>query len=296
MNEININEIVKVESLGVIKQQLDKVEELIDEKVKDIPNQLEKIKKMSFTEQEEEKGDIKKYQQYLSNIQKQLEDKRKEIKKEINKPYEEFEEYYKNGVYEKLNDGINQLKEVVNNIEDLQKDEKKCELELFTKEYIEFNHLETIISFDDIPINITLSASIKSLKDQILTFIKKVSDDLECMSSDENKDEILYEYQHNGFDYAKAVLTIRKRKEEIKRMQEQQKEIQMQVIEENKNVSKVESALFKLNDDTGKYELLTPKEIIEDEDIIEVSFKVKGTKEQIKQIKNLIIELGVEYE
>jgi len=168
VEEINVNEIVKVESIGVIKQQLDKIEELIDEKVKNIPKQLEKIKKMSFIEQEDEKGDIKKYQQYLSKLQQKLEDKRKEIKKEINKPYDDFNEYYSNGVYKKLNDGITQLKDVVNEIEDLQKDEKRCELELFAKEYIEFNNLESIISFDDIPLNITLSASMKSLKKLVM--------------------------------------------------------------------------------------------------------------------------------
>ena len=283
MEEINVNEIVKVESIGVIKQQLDKIEELIDEKVKNIPKQLEKIKKMSFIEQEDEKGDIKKYQQYLSKLQQKLEDKRKEIKKEINKPYDDFNEYYSNGVYKKLNDGITQLKDVVNEIEDLQKDEKRCELELFAKEYIEFNNLESIISFDDIPLNITLSASMKSLKEQILAFIKKISDDLEVISSDENRDEILYEYQHNGFDYANAVLTIRKRKEEINKLQEQHKEVQLQIDEDANIVEKVD-------------EIVAPKEIIEDEDVITVSFKVTGTKEKIKQIKNLIVELGVEYE
>ena len=191
MNEININEIVKIESMAVIKSQLDEVEKLIDEKVKDIPEILKKIKEMSFNEQEDEKNDIKKYQQYLSNLQKQLEDKRKEIKKEINKPYEEFNEYYNNGVYTKLDGGIQQLKEVINEIEVLQKDEKRCELELFAKEYIKVNNLENIISFDDIPLNITLSASMKSLKEEIKKFIESVANDIDLIRLEEYVDEIL---------------------------------------------------------------------------------------------------------
>ena len=39
-----------------------------------------------------------------------------------------------------------------------------------------------------------------------------------------------------------------------------------------------------------------PFKVIENDELITVSFKVTGTKEQIKKIKELIIELGVEYE
>ena len=38
------------------------------------------------------------------------------------------------------------------------------------------------------------------------------------------------------------------------------------------------------------------KEIIKDTEIIKVSFTLTGTKEQIKKVKDLIIELGIEYE
>ena len=282
MKEININEIVKVESIGVIKQQLDEVEKVIDEKVKDIPKQLEKIKKMSFVEQEDEKSDIKKYQQYLSNIQKELENKRKEIKKEINKPYEEFDEYYKNGVYKKLDEGITQLKDVVNEIEDLQKDEKKCELELFAKEHFEFNNIDDIVSFDDIGLNITLSSSIKSLKEQVLAFVEKINNDLKLIELEEYKDEILIEYKKNH-NFAQSKIDVMFRHQQLEAMQKRDEEILKMKIEEQKVVEKVD-------------EIVAPVEVIEDEDVITVSFKVTGTKEKIKQIKKLIVELGVEYE
>lgn len=282
--EIDINSIVKIETMAVIKQQLDEVEKIIDDKVKDIPETLEKIKSMSFEEQEDEKADIKKYQQYLSNIQKQLEDKRKEIKKQINKPYDEFNEYYTNGVYTKLNNGINELKEVVNDIETLQKDEKKLELEEFAKQHIEFNHLENIIKFEDIPLNITLSASMKSLKEEILEFITKVSNDLECISSDENRDEVLYEYQQNGFNYTNAVLTIRKRHEDIQKISEQQDKVEEIQQEEQKVAEKVE-------------EIITPpKPIIEDDEVIKIQFTVEIKKKNVSLLKQSLKELCESYE
>ena len=280
--ELNVNEIVKVESIGVIKQQLDKVEEIIDKKVKDIPKQLKKIKQMSFEEQEDAKGDIKKYKQYLSNLQKQLEEKRKEIHNEIEKPYNEFNEYYSNGVYKKLDDGITQLKDVINEIEDLQKDEKECELREFANQHFEVNNIDDIVSFDDIPLNITLSASISSLKEQVLKFVEKINNDLKLIELEEYKDEILIEYKKNH-NFAQSKIDVIFRHQQLEAMQKRDEEILKMKIEEQKVVEKVE-------------EITVPKEVIEDTDLITVSFKVTGTKDKIKQIKNLIIELGVEYE
>lgn len=288
MEEININEIVKVESIGVIKQQLDKVEEIIDEKVKDIPKQLEKIKQMSFNEQEDAKGDIKKYKQYLSNLQKQLEEKRKEIHNEIEKPYNEFNEYYSNGVYKKLDNGITQLKDVINEIEDLQKDEKKCELELFARQHFEANNIDDIVSFDDIGLNITLSASISSLKEQVLAFVEKINNDLKLIELEEYKDEILLEYKNNikwskKVDFAQSKLNILTRKKQLEEIQKKQKEIQLQIDDEAKIVEKVE-------------EITTPKEIIEDDEVISVTFTITDTKENILKVRDFMKKEGIKYE
>lgn len=283
MNELNVNEIVKVESLGVIKQQLDKVEDVIDEKIKNIPEQLEKIKKMSFIEQEDEKNDIKKYKQHLSKILNELEEKRKEIKKEINKPYEEFNEYYKNGVYLKLNDAISQINNVVNDIEILQKDEKECEIKEFVNQYINANNLQNIIRYEDIPISINLSSSMKSLKEQALAFIEKVVNDLKLIELEEYKDEILLEYNKNGFDFTKSKLDVLTRKKQLEEIQKQQEEVQLQINDEAEIVEKVE-------------EITAPKEIIEDDELLTVTFTITDTKENILKVREFMKKEGIEYD
>ena len=278
--EINVNEIVKIESMAVIKSQLDKVEAFIDEKTKDIPKVIQRVKKMSFIEQEDEKKDIKKYQQYLSNLQKQLEDKRKEIKKEINKPYEEFNEYYTNGVFTKLDNGIKQIKEVVNEIEDLQKDEKRLELYDFAMEYFAANNIQDIVTFDDIGLNITISASMSSLKDQIINYCEKVKQDLELIKMEEYRDEILYEYKKNH-NFAESKLIVVTRNQEIKRIAEEVQEIKKQEEEHKKVEQKVEEAL----------------EMPEIPEEIETwAFTIKATKTQVKKLKAFLDSEGVEYE
>lgn len=274
MNENELNELVIVEQLPIIKQQLQLISNEVDKEIEYA---------LSLEVNDDSVKEVKNARARLNKIKSTMEEKRKQVKNAVMNPYNEFEEIYNELVKNKLSNADMTLKEKIDNVENQLKTEKQEKLELFAKEHIEFNNLENIINFDDIPLNITLSTSMKSLKEQILAFVKKISDDLEVISSDENRDEILYEYQHNGFDYANAVLTIRKRKEEINKLQEQQKEIQLQIDEDAKIVEKVE-------------EIVAPVEVIEGEDVITVSFKVTGTKEKIKQIKELIIELGVEYE
>ena len=100
---------------------------------------------------------------------------------------------------------------------------------------------------------------------------------------DENRDEILYEYQHNGFNYQQAILNVRKRKEEINKLQEQHKEVQLQIDEDAKIVEKVE-------------EITTPKEIIENDEILKVTFTIETTKSNIVELKNWLKERNIKYD
>lgn len=275
MEEKNIDSLVVVEQLPIIKQQLQIISEEVDKEIKYA---------LSLECDEDSKKEVKDARARLNKIKTTLEEKRKQVKNAVMTPYNEFENIYNELVKDKLVVADNTLKERIDEIEILQKDEKELELKEFAQQHIEANNLQDIITFEDIGLNITLSASMSSLKDKIVEFIKKVSDDLECISSDEDRDEILYEYQHNGFNYQQAFLTIRKKKEELNKIKEQRDAVQLVIDEESNIVEKVEEIIT------------TPKEVIEPDEIIEVQFKVKGTKEQIKKIKNLIIELGVEYE
>lgn len=275
MEEKNIDSLVVVEQLPIIKQQLQIISEEVDKEIKYA---------LSLECDEDSKKEVKDARARLNKIKTTLEEKRKQVKNAVMTPYNEFENIYNELVKDKLVVADNTLKERIDEIETLQKDEKELELKEFAQQHIEANNLQDIITFEDIGLNITLSASISSLKDKIVEFIKKVSDDLECISSDEDRDEILYEYQHNGFNYQQAILTIRKKKEELNKIKEQMEQQDKAQKEVDEIIERVEEALE------------VPKEIIEDDEIIEVQFKVKGTKEQIKKIKNLIIELGVEYE
>lgn len=248
-----------------------------------VDNGLTKLDLDNLVIDEEHKQEIKKARTEINNISKLLEDKRKEIKTKILEPYELFEGKYNEEIKNKLANASNTLGNAINEIENKQKQEKEQNLRQFFDNYKTNEHLEDIIQFEDMGLNITLSASEKSLKDQIVNFVKKVSDDFQAISSCENKEEILLEYQQNGFNYSQAVNTINERIKIIKNLEQKIVENQKLKDVEQKVVQNVETLVS------------APKEVVEEE-IITCEFKVYATLTQLQELKKYLNEKGIKYE
>lgn len=295
MEEYNINEIVKVKKLPEIYQQLDKINEIVIEKTKNIDEILEKISKLSDEEQEEQKSEVKGYKTYLNSLKKDLETRRIEIKKSILAPYEDFEKVYKDKTTKVLDDGITKLTNTINTIETKQIQNKVDELVTFFNEYALYYHVENILTFDSIPIKINLSTSLNSLKKQIVEYCEKVSNDMVVISSEEFRDEILLEYQNNGYDYTKAKITITDRHKKLEEMQKQQEKVELEVSEEEKVIQNVQtlcSAPVEINEE------------VDNENDLEISFTIKTTKEiyqkllkdKLQEFKHFLQVNNIEYE
>ena len=273
------NQIIILEQLPIIVERLDNVSKEVKEKV---------AKATSLVVTEDTVKEVKQVRANLTKEFNELETQRKNIKNAIMEKYNAFEEVYKEKISNLYKEADAQLKAKIDSVENQLKLEKEVELREFANQHIEANNLQNIIEFKDIGLNITLSASMKFLKEQILEFVKKVSDDLEAISSEENRDEILYEYQHNGFNYTNAILTIRKKQEEInklKQMQEQQQKIKEQEQQVVENVEEVVEDYITI-----------PKELLEDEEEITVQFTVTSTVSKIKELKEFLNERGIKYE
>lgn len=268
------NELITVETLPVIKYHLEQLSKEIKEKVDNATN---------LVVNDETVKEVKQVRANLNKEFNELEIQRKAVKQAIMSKYDEFEEIYKDNVSNLYKDADIKLKEKIDSVENTLKQEKQEELELFAKQHIEFNNLENIISFKDIPLNITLSASMKSLKDQIVEFVNKIANDMELMKLEEHYEEILWQYMNNGFDYTKAKLNVIERYKQIEKFREQQKEIQLQIDEDAKIVEKVD-------------EIVAPKEVIEDDEIIKVSFTIETTKSNVVELKNWLKERNISYD
>lgn len=272
-NNININDLVVVKQLPEIFSQLDVASKIITNMTKDIDL-------IECTE--ENKQEVKKNVQMLRAMKTGFENKRKEIKKEINKPYEEFEDYYNKKIKGLLDNSINTLDIKVKDIEATQINEKRDELQEFLDQYREFYHIENILtSIDQVPIKINLTNSLKSLKEAIIKFCEKISNDLECICSEEFKEDILLEYQKNGFDYVNARLAIINRNKEKEALKKKLEQVEEVVKEEEKIEEKVE-------------EIIKPVEVVEEEEL-EITFTVKATRTKLRELKEFMKDKEIEY-
>lgn len=282
--KLNINEIVKIEQLPKIFSQLELVGEQIDE-------ELLKVKDLEATE--DNKKEVKKVRANINNILNAFEDKRKEIKNKILEDYNIFNEKYEKEVKVKLQNASEELKIKIDNIEREQVQNKREEVQGFVLEHIKFNHLENIIDFDKVvdyaKLKINISTSLSSLKEDSKNFIERVANEVKLIEMEETPSNLLYEYQNNGYDLTKAKLTLIERQRQIEELAKQRETVQETIKEEEKVAEVVKEIIT------------TPREIEmtnydDEEEIFLVHFTVKGTKKQIKKIKDFLKSEGINYE
>lgn len=277
---IDVNELIKVESLPKIFYQLEEIGKVVD-------NALVGINDMVCDE--DNKKEVKKRKQEITAFKNLMESKRKEIKNQVMEKYNEFNKKYEEEVKVKLENAENILTEKYTAIEIQQKQEKEKELREFVEQHCKDKNVH--IEFEIIGLNITLSASIKSLKEQALAFIDKVVSDLKLIELEEYKDEILLEY-NQSLNFAEAKLIVADRHKKLEEIKEQQKEVQLRIDEEAKIVEQIEEVVEEIS---TPVEIETTVEDLENEKWV-LSFTVKGPKEKLKKLKEYIIELGLEWE
>ena len=279
--KIDVNEIVKIEQMPKVFSQLEKIGEIIKKKTSDLD-------KLECTEAN--KQEVKSRRTEINNTLALLEAKKKEIKNKLLEPYNVFEAKYNEECKEKLQNASSILTEKINAIEVQQKLEKEQELREFADEY--FNHymIKDVVKFEDIGLNITLSASIKSLKEQTKAFCERISNDLKLIDLEEYKDEIVIEYLKN-LDFAKSKMIVIERHRQLEEIKKREEELKTQQEQEQEVVEKVEEVVE---------EIKPPVEIIdveaqEVEEIFTATFTVKTTKAKLKALKNFMESEEIEY-
>lgn len=279
--KIDVNEIVKIEQMPKVFSQLEKIGEIIKKKTSDLD-------KLECTEAN--KQEVKSRRTEINNTLALLEAKKKEIKNKLLEPYNVFEAKYNEECKEKLQNASSILTEKINAIEIQQKLEKEQELREFADEY--FNHymIKDVVKFEDIGLNITLSASIKSLKEQTKAFCERISNDLKLIDLEEYKDEIVIEYLKN-LDFVKSKMLVVERHRKLEEIKKREEELKTQQEQEQEVVEKVEEVVE---------EIKPPVEIIdveaqEVEEVFTATFTVKTTKAKLKALKNFMESEGIEY-
>ena len=280
------------ENLIVIKQ-LPQIEEHLKDLSTEIDVKVNNAKKLVCTE--ETVKTVKQVRADLTKDFKNLEEQRKTVKEQILAPYMQFEEVYKTYVSNKYKEADIDLKQKIDSTENELKKQKENEIKDYFEEYKTANNID-FVDFKQANINVTLTASKKNLKEQAKTFINKIVDDLKLIETQEGKEEILVEYKRN-LNVSKSIQEVANRHKLLEEEKKRQEELKNKQLEEaqrqaDMSIKKQEVATKNALDN---FVIEAPK-VIEQEEILTLKFKVRGTRSKLRELKRFLEDGGYDYE
>lgn len=242
-------------------------------------DQLENALKMACTE--ETKKAVKAYRAELNKLYGELENERKAVTAEYEKPLKEFKIMYDIYITKPFKEADQALKQKIDEVETVQKDVKREAVESYAKELIQSYALDWLEASRIMP-SVTLSASEKSLKKVVKDSADKIKADVDCINAISDNAELMAEYM-KCLNLAQAKLTVVERQHAIEAA-EKAKSAYIQQEEIYKEAEK-------------KIEQLAPPEIVpkQEEKTYSMTFTVSGTIEQLKALKAFMISNNISF-
>ncbi len=277
----------------IIVKQLPQIEEHLKDLSTEIDRKVENAKSLVCTE--ESIKTIKQVRADLNKEFKEVETQRKAVKEQILAPYMQFEEVYKTYISEKYKSADIDLKQKIDSTENELKAQKGQEIRDYFEEYKTANNID-FVNFEQANINVTLTASKKSLKEQVKKFIDEIVDDLKLIETQECKEEILVEYKQT-LNISRAIQDVANRHkllEEEKRKQEELKSKQLEEAQRQAEISIKEQEIA-TKEALNNFVIEAPK-VEEQEEVLTLKFTVKGTRTKLKELKKFLEDGGYDYE
>ena len=284
---------------------------IVYEKIKAVGQQIEaKIAELNLDNQLVTDETLKSAKNTRTMLRKELDDfetQRKYIKEQVNAPYEAFENAYKEHIKVHYDKADSTLKTKIDEVQNRLLDDKRGRIKDYFTELCQSQGIDFLI-FERLPLNITLSASDKSMKEQVANFISEVSKSLQLIESlnepDDFKAEMLTEYKQT-LDVTRAIQNAQYRK--------QQREAELARIEAQKAAAEQarlaaearakEAAPLQAPEEvpapaiqeapvlTQEVPAPDPQEVTPD--LIVTSFTVQGTMEQLRALKAYILSNNI---
>lgn len=270
------NEVIVVRQLPEIEERLHEIKADVTERV---------THAMSLVCTEETLRYVKEVRAELNREFKRFEEQRKEVKRAILTPYDNFEVTYKECVADVFKRGDADLKGKIDSIEDGIREQKTIAVREYFYEYLASKNID-FVTFENAEITVTLSASLKSLKEKAKAFIDRICDDLTLIDTQEYKDEILYEYKR-FLNVSLAITTVVTRHKALEEERAREAERKAREEAEKVAVEKVEAVIESL---------APPKAETKAERLLTLKLTVTGTRSQLKALKDFLTENNYKFE
>ena len=264
---------------------------IIYEKIKAVGQQIEaKIAELNLDNQLVTDETLKSAKNTRTMLRKELDDfetQRKYIKEQVNAPYEAFEKAYKEHSKVHYDKADSTLKAKIDEVQNRLISDKTTRIKDYFAELCQLQGIDFLI-FERLPLNITISKTDKSLKDEVANFVSEVTKSLQLIESlsdpNEFKAEVLTEYKQT-LDVTRAIQNAQYRK--------QQREAELQRIE----AQRVATEQARLVDEARAREtapLQVPTQAQPAPELVQTTFTVQGTREQLQALKQYIISNNIQ--
>lgn len=277
---MNENKIIEIKQLPVIEEQLKTIKSDVTKRVNEA---------LSLVCTEETVKAVKQARSELNKEFKDWETRRGEVKKAIMSPYEQFEAVYKDCITDVFKKADTELKDKIAEVENGIKEQKAVDVEAYFCEYALSKNID-FLTFEAANIKVTLSESLKKLKEQAKAFIDRVSDDINLIGTQEHSTEILVEYKRslNASAAITAVVERYKAIEIEKEREAERQRLEQAVNEAEKAVDEIITA--------PEEPVILPPVIEENDPVLTLAFKVTAPKSKLKELKTFLINGGYDYE
>lgn len=264
----------------------------IEDNIKDVKEYAislnEYYKNIKFTPEtmdaaKDEKAKVNKFKDQVAEFRKQIVEKYNEPIKQFEDTAKETEKLLK-GTYELINNQCNEY-------DKQRKQEIENKLKLYFEEYRTSKNIDgKYLSFEDINIKVTLSYETekgeltKKAKLEVNEKVDLISEQLETISTMQYSDEILVEFIKDK-NLNRAIKDVNDRHVVLEQVKEQKVAKEEQKITDEQVMAKIDS-------------LTAPKveETVAQEELLELSFKVRGTKDELIKVINYLENEGLNYE
>lgn len=273
-----MEELIKVTQLPIITEHLVSVKDSVNASVSQA---------LSLVCTEETIATVKATRADLSKQFQQLEALRKDVKKAVLEPYEQFEAIYKDCVADAFKRADGELKSKIDDVENTIK--KRCEIDLreYFGELCAAEHLD-FIRFEQTGIKIDLASAKqktpKKLREQLKAFVSKRCDDMAMISQLPDADEIMVEYRQSlNLNTALKAVSDRKRLRE-----------EMQAAQAERAAAQSWEAAVK-----AVAEATPPPKVVpaaeKQENVYKCVFTVRATKTKLKKLREFLEKEGIQY-
>lgn len=199
---------------------------IIAHKLKEVGANVDsRLSALEIEKQVATEATVKTLKDLRAELNKELEafeGQRKDIKKAILSPYDDFENLYKAEISVKYNNAINSLKDKISFVETAIKNQKKETLKKYFEELMQSEQID-FIQFAHLGFDINLSTTEKAYKEKINEFVSRVKQEIQLIEASEFPIDSMVEYRRT-LNIACSITNVKQRKESEKAEIERQKQ------------------------------------------------------------------------